>query len=63
MKSIPIKTLAELELYLEVLPALEAMGRQDLTAIIKRKIWLFQAEHTLRLNYLRPVVKKLLGRR
>lgn len=63
MKSIPIKTLAELELYFEVLPALEAMGRQDLTAIIRRKIWLFQAEHTLRLNYLRPVVKKLLGRR
>ena len=55
--------MAELELYFEVLPALEAMGRQDLTAIIRRKIWLFQAEHRLRLNYLRPIVKKMLGRR
>lgn len=62
LKSIPIKTHAELELYLEVLPALEAMGRQDLTAIIKRKIWLFHAEHKLHLNYLRPIVKKMLGR-
>jgi hypothetical protein len=63
MKTIPIKTHAELELYLEVLPTLETMGRHDLTAIIKRKIWLFQAEHKLRLNYLRPVFKTLLGRK
>jgi hypothetical protein len=63
LKAIPIKTYAELELYYEVLTPLEEMGRHDLTTIIKRKIWLFKAEHKLRLNYLRPVVKKLLGRR
>ena len=62
LETVPIKTQAELELYFEVLPALEALGRQDLTAIIRRKIWLFQAEHRLRLNYLRPIVKKMLGR-
>lgn len=62
MKATPIRTHAELELYFDVLPLLDAMGRQDLTAIIKRKIWLFQTEHKLRLNYLRPIVKKLLGR-
>lgn len=63
MKAVPIKTYAELELYLEVLPALEAQGRHDLTEIIKRKIWLFEAEHRLRLNHLRPLLKKLLGRK
>lgn len=63
LKAIPIKVHAELELYLEILPELDAMGRRDLAAILRRKIRLFQAEHRLRLNYLRPVVKKILGRR
>lgn len=63
LKTIPIKTHAELELYLEVLAPLEAMGRHDLTAIIKRKIWLFQAERKLGLNHLRPIAKRILGRR
>jgi hypothetical protein len=63
LKAIPIKTHAELELYLEVLAPLEAMGRHDLTAIIKRKIWLFQAERKLGLNHLRPIAKRILGRR
>ena len=63
LKSIPIKTHAELELYREVLAPLEAMGRHDLTAIIKRKIWLFQAERKLGLYHLRPIAKRILGRR
>ena len=62
LKTVPIKTQAELELYFEVLPPLEAMGRQDLTAIIKRKIWLFQAEHRFGVNHLRPIAKKILCR-
>jgi len=63
MRATPIRTPAELELYLELLSPLEAMGRKDLTEIIKRKMWLFQTEHALHLHYLRPVAKKLLGRR
>jgi len=62
MKATPIRTFAEMELYLELLSPLEAMGRKDLTAIIKRKMWLFQTEHALKLNRLRPLAKKLLGR-
>ncbi len=62
MKATPIRTRAELELYFEVLPFLDAMGRQDLTTIIRRKIRLFEAEHALRLHYLRPIFRKLLGR-
>jgi hypothetical protein len=63
MQAIPIRTYAELELYLELLPLLESMGRKDLAAIIKRKIWLYQTEHALRLDRLRPFAKKILGRR
>jgi hypothetical protein len=62
MKATPIRTRAELELYFEVLPFLDAMGRQDLTTIIRRKIRLFEAERALRLHYLRPIFRKLLGR-
>ena len=62
MQATPIRTYAEMELYLELLPPLEAMGRKDLTTIIRRKMWLFQTEHALKLNRLRPLAKKILGR-
>jgi hypothetical protein len=52
----------EVEYFSELISPLEEIGRQDLAAIIKRKLWLFQAEHALRLNYLRPIAKKMLGR-
>ncbi|MFH1819231.1 MAG: hypothetical protein ABIK08_05585 [Pseudomonadota bacterium] len=41
---------------------IEVMGREDLTAIIKRKMRLFQTEHALKLYRFRPFAKKLLGR-
>jgi hypothetical protein len=63
LKTIHIRSDVELEYFIELVEPLEAMGRQDLAAIIKRKIWLFQTEHKLRLNYLRPIAKKMLGRR
>lgn len=62
MRATPIRTPAELELYLELLSPLEAMGRKDLATIIKRKMRLFQTEHALKLYRLRPFAKKLLGR-
>ncbi|TXH76111.1 hypothetical protein [Thiobacillus sp.] len=63
MRATPIRTPIELAFYLELLAPLEAMGRKDLMTLIKRKMWLFQTEHALRLHYLRPVAKKFLGRR
>jgi hypothetical protein len=62
LKTTHIRSDVELEYFIELVAPLEAMGRQDLAAIIKRKLWLFQTEHKLRLNYLRPIVKKMLGR-
>jgi len=62
LKTTHIRSHVELEYFLELVAPLEAMGRQDLAAIIKRKLWLFQTEHRLRLNYLRPIAKKILGR-
>lgn len=62
LKSIHIRSNVEVEYFVELIAPLEAMGRRDLAAIIKRELWLFQTEHALRLNHLRPIVKKLLGR-
>lgn len=62
LKTTHIRSDVELEYFLELVEPLEAMGRQDLASIIKRKLWLFQTEHRLRLNYLRPLAKKILGR-
>jgi hypothetical protein len=62
MRATHIRSHVELEYFLELIEPLEAIGRQDLATIIKRKLWLFQTEHKLRLNCLRPIVKKILGR-
>lgn len=62
LKSTHIRSHVELEYFIELVSPLEEMGRQDLADLIKRKLWMFKAEHTLRLNYLRPIAKKLLGR-
>lgn len=62
LKSVHIRSNVEVEYFVELISPLEAMGRHDLAASIKRKLWLFQTEHALRLNYLRPIAKKLLGR-
>ena len=62
LKPMHIRSNAEVEYFLELLSPLEKMGRQDLAAIIKRKLWLFQTEHMLGLHYLRPIAKKLFGR-
>jgi hypothetical protein len=62
LKSIHIRSSVELEYFVELIAPLEEMGRQDLAAIVKHKLWMFQTEHALRLNYLRPIVKRMLGR-
>jgi hypothetical protein len=62
LKSIHIRSNVEVEYFDELISPLEAMGRHDLATIIKRRLWMFQTEHTLGLNHLRPIVKKLLGR-
>lgn len=62
LKPMHIRSNVEVEYFVELLSPLEKIGRQDLAAIIKRKLWLFQTEHMLGLNYLRPIVKKLFGR-
>lgn len=62
LASIPIRSDVEVEYFIELIVPLERMGRSDLAAIIKRKLWLFQTEHALGLNHLRPFAKKLLGR-
>lgn len=62
LKSIHIRSNVEVEYFVELISPLEQMGRADLAAIIKRKLWLFQTEHALNLNYLRPIAKKILGR-
>lgn len=63
LESTHIRSHVEVEYVAELVSPLEEMGRRDLADILKRKLWLFQAEHTLRLNYLRPIAKKLLGRK
>lgn len=62
LKSIAIRSDVEVEYFIELITPLDEMGRSDLAGIIKRKLWLFQAEHTLGLDRLRPIAKKLLGR-
>lgn len=62
LKSMHVRSNVEVEYFVELISPLEKMGRQDLAAIIKRKLWLFQTEHALGLNYLRPIAKRLLGR-
>jgi hypothetical protein len=63
LKSTHIRSHAEVGYFTELVSPLEDMGRHDLAAMIRRKLWLFHTEHALGLNYLRPVAKKLLGRR
>lgn len=63
LKSMHIRSRVELEYFIELISPLEEIGRQDLATIIKRKLWLYQIEHALRLNYLRPIAKKILGRK
>jgi len=63
LKSVHIRSSLELEYFVELIAPLEEMGRQDLAAIVKHKLWMFQTEHALGLNYLRPIAKKMLGRR
>lgn len=58
-----IRSHVEVEYFAELVSPLEEMGRRDLADILKRKLWLFQAEHTLGLNRLRPIAKRLLGRK
>jgi hypothetical protein len=60
MASIHIPSKVEVEYFAELIPALENNGRRDLASIVRRKLWLFNAEHTLGLNHLRPIVKKIL---
>ena len=62
LKPIHIQSIFEVEYFVELILPLEEMGRADLAAIIKRKLWLFRTEQALKLNYLRPLVKKMLGR-
>lgn len=62
LKSMHVRSNVEVEYFVELISPLEKMGRQDLAAIIKRKLWLFQTERALGLNYLRPIAKRLLGR-
>ena len=62
LKRIHIQSIFEVEYFVELILPLEEMGRADLAAIIKRKLWLFRTEQALKLNYLRPLVKKMLGR-
>lgn len=62
LKSLHIGSRVELEYYIELISPLEEIGRRDLASIIKRKLWLFQTEHTLGLNHLRPFARKLLNR-
>lgn len=57
-----IRSFVETEYFSELIEPLREMGRHDLASMIKKKLWLFQAEHALGLNHLRPVAKRLLGR-
>lgn len=63
MKPVHIRSHVEVEYFVELILPLEQIGRHDLAAIIKRKLWMFHTEHALRLNYLRPIAKRILGRR
>lgn len=62
LQSMHIRSNVEVEYFVELISPLEKMGHQDLAAIIKRELWLFQTERALGLNYLRPIAKKLFGR-
>ena len=62
LRAIHIRSHTELEYFEELPEPLEAVGRADLARLIRRKLWLFNAEHRLGLNRLRPFAKKLLGR-
>ncbi len=62
MDPVRIRSHAEVEYPVELISPLEEIGRQDLADIIKRRLWLFHTEHALRLNYLRPIMKKMLRR-
>lgn len=62
LKPMHIRSNVEVEYFVELLSPLEKTGRQDLAAIIKRKLWLFQTERMLGLHHLRPIAKRLLGR-
>lgn len=63
LKSVHIRSSVELEYFVELIQPLEDIGRHDLAALVKRKLWLYQTEHALGLHHLRPVVKTILGRR
>lgn len=62
LKSTHIRSHVEVEYFAELVTPLEAIGRHDLAATVRRKLWLFQTEYALGLNHLRPYAKKLLGR-
>lgn len=62
VRSVHIRSHVELEYFEELLEPLESIGRQDLAAIVRRKLWLFNTEHQLGLNHLRPIARRLLGR-
>ena len=63
LESTPIRSHVEVEYVAELVSPLEEMGRRNLADILKRKLWLFQTEHTLGLNHLRPIAKELLVRK
>jgi hypothetical protein len=62
LKPVHIRSALEVEFFDELVTPLEDMGRRDLAASIRRKLWMFKTEQALGLHHLRPVAKKLLGR-
>jgi hypothetical protein len=60
LKSTHIRSHVEVEFFAELVAPLEAIGRPDLAATVRRKLWLFRAEHALGFNRLRPVIKRML---
>jgi hypothetical protein len=63
LRPIRVRSDVEVEFFDELVTPLEEMGRKDLASMIRRRLWMFQTEHALGLNYLRPIVKTILGRR